>query len=128
MNGREFDTQKADLQFACVFQLVTPKDCSLSEYQGACDCQQGSLTRSGPLCTSTGGGPTLQIRGKAYPSVREMVIAHKMGAQGIVSSICPIHVVPANAANGDSPTDPLFGYRPAMTTLVNRIKASLATL
>jgi hypothetical protein len=51
-----------------------------------------------------------------------MVIAHAMGPQGIVSSICPIHTTPAN---GDSPPDPLFGYRPGMTAIVNRIRGSL---
>jgi hypothetical protein len=48
-----------------------------------------------------------------------MVIAHKMGKQGIVSSLCPIHV--AEQGTGD----PLYGYRPAVNTIVNRLKVAL---
>jgi hypothetical protein len=51
-----------------------------------------------------------------------MVIAHAMGPQGVVSSLCPIHATPAN---GDNPPDPLFGYRPAMAAIVDRLRASL---
>jgi len=43
-----------------------------------------------------------------------------MGPQGIVSSICPIDVTD-NAA-GD---DPLYGYRPAVAALLDRLKAAL---
>jgi hypothetical protein len=43
-----------------------------------------------------------------------------MGANGIVSSICPIDVTD-NAA-GD---DPLYGYRPAVASIINRLKSAL---
>jgi hypothetical protein len=38
-----------------------------------------------------------------------------------VSSICPIDVVDSAAGN-----DPLFGYRPAVASIVDRLAASLA--
>jgi hypothetical protein len=127
INGREWATSLQDLQFACIFPLVdvttgqkTTKDCTLAKYAGACDCATGSYTAGTQLCQIGATGYTqTQINGKAYPSVREMVIAHSMGPQGIVSSLCPIHPIAA------SMTDPLFGYRPAVTAIVNRLKNAL---
>jgi hypothetical protein len=128
INGREWATNKGDLQFSCIFDLTpqyggTGKDCSQSEYMGACDCATGALNAGTQLCDSV--TPTLQVYGKAYPSVREMVIAKAMSAstsgnQGIVSSLCPIHVTDEAGGN-----DPLFGYRPAVNAIIDRLKASL---
>ena len=66
---------------------------------------------------------TTQVAAKAYPTIRELLLAKQLGKQGIVSSLCPIHVTPAN---GDSPPDPLYGYRPAMSAIVNRLAAQLS--
>ncbi|HLK37343.1 MAG TPA: hypothetical protein VKU41_11365 [Polyangiaceae bacterium] len=124
INGREWNTQKADLQFACIFDLPAPKDCSSSMYAGACDCAMNGPNSQTQLCENDNGTyTTTQIRGKAYPSVREMIIAHAMGEQGVVSSLCPIHTQPAN---GDVPPDPVFGYRPAVDAIIRRLKPSLA--
>jgi hypothetical protein len=46
-----------------------------------------------------------------------------VGNQGIVSSLCPIHVQPA--AGLTTLTDPLFGYNPAVNAIITRLKASL---
>jgi hypothetical protein len=125
INGREWNTGKKDLQFACIFPLAAPKDCALSQYLGACDCAAGSSSQATPLCQSDGGAyTTVQINGKAYPSIREMVIAHAManqntGVQGVASSLCPIHATAASF------TDPVFGYRPAVSAIVNRLKNGL---
>lgn len=53
-----------------------------------------------------------------------MAMAHAMadqvsGVQGIASSVCPIHTT----ANGAS--DPVFGYRPAVNAIVDRLRTSL---
>jgi hypothetical protein len=129
INGREWGTNKGDLQFSCIFQLAAPKDCSQPQYLGACDCYDGpgSMNPNGkPLCTKAGGAYTAtQTYGKAYPSVREMVIAHAMadqaaGVQGIASSLCPIHTTASGAA------DPVFGYRPAVNAIINRLKNALS--
>jgi hypothetical protein len=66
--------------------------------------------------------PTQQDYAKAYPTIREILLAKLLGQtpganQGVISSICPIHTVEA------MPGDPLFGYRPAMTTLIDRLKS-----
>jgi hypothetical protein len=43
-----------------------------------------------------------------------------LGNQGVVSSLCPIHT--SDNASGD---DPLYGYRPAVNALIDRMKAAL---
>jgi len=129
INGREWTTGKADLQFSCIFQLAAPKDCTQPQYAAACDCYNGpgAINPSNkPLCQMTGGAYTAtQIYGKAYPSVREMEIAHAMadqsaGVQGIASSLCPIHTTATGAA------DPVFGYRPAVNAIIDRLKNALS--
>jgi hypothetical protein len=129
INGGEWQPNKGDLQFACIFDLRPQfggkgKDCTQMQYLNACDCQMGALNSGTQLCDKT--TPTLQIYGKAYPSVREMIIAKAMsnssvGNQGIVSSLCPIHV--NDNAQGN---DPLWGYRPAVNAIINRLKKSLS--
>jgi hypothetical protein len=121
INGREWETKQSDLQYACVFDLPQTKDCSTMAFAGACDCTNGQTSQNTPLCQGGGGTHSqIQIKGKAYPSVRELVIAHQMKAQGIVSSLCPIHVTEK------TPGDPLFGYRPAVKAIVDRLKNSLS--
>jgi hypothetical protein len=112
ISGRDFVTNKNDLEYACTFPLATPRDCSTPKL--ACDCAPG---RNTPLCDSN--TPTLQVRGKAYPGIRELSVARELGDQAIVASLCAIHSVP------DSPDDPLYGYRPAMTAIVDRLKQGL---
>jgi hypothetical protein len=131
INGREWETQKTDLQYACIFSLAGQypmgKDCTQAQYTGACDCSVGAVAQSGPLCEVGANGmpTTTQIYGKAYPSVREMEIAHAMadqatGIQGIVSSLCPIHTVEMGTG------DPVFGYRPAVNAIIDRLKNALS--
>jgi hypothetical protein len=122
INGREWATNKGDLQFACTFDLRplyggTGKDCTDPTYLGACDCAQGALNSQTPLCQKSASGAYTQVQthGKAYPSVRELTIARALGEQGIVSSLCPIHVTEQGAG------DPLYGYRPAVLALLARI-------
>jgi hypothetical protein len=132
INGGEWQPKEGDLQFSCIFDLRPQynnigKDCTQSEYQGACDCATNALNAGTQLCDTT--TPTLQIYGKAYPSVREMIIAKAMsdssvGDQGIVSSLCPIHVTPATGTT--AATDPLYGYNPAVNAIINRLKNSLS--
>jgi hypothetical protein len=118
ISGREWNTNKGDLQFACVFPLPAPKDCTQATFLGACDCEPSSPSNKAPLCDPN--TPTTQIRGKAYPSIRELAVARQLGARAIVSSICPVHVTEQGAG------DPLFGYRPAMTALIDRLATALA--
>ncbi len=132
--GIHFDL-RVDREYACIFELVdstgapAPRDCSRTSTgaytvpanQSACDCSSVGLMQDqlSPLCDPA--KPTSQVYAKAYPTIRELSLANELGAQGIVSSICPIHVVDATT-NG---TDPLYGYRPAVSSIINRLKVAL---
>ncbi len=124
INGREWNTGQADQQYACTFLLATARDCSVVTQ--ACDCTAGRCDTCGtdpnctcpPLCNPA--SPLSQILAKAYPSPRELEEVKGMGAQGIVSSLCPIHTTDTSG------TDPLYGYRPAVAAIVDRLKNALA--
>jgi hypothetical protein len=115
IHGREWDTKGADLQYACTFPLASPRDCGSAAVTvtAGCDC----ATKPSPLCDES--NPQIQVRGKAYPPVRELVVARGLGDQAIVASLCPIHAVATSA------DDPLYGYRPAMKTIIDRLKLGL---
>jgi hypothetical protein len=145
INGQDWVTGPAspqpvlpvDREYACIFPLATPRDCSdLGDYaaQEACDCSTPGLPQSPnavpSVCGTQSGGPfvsgtneyTKQYYAKAYPTIRETQLAELMGTQGILSSLCPIHTTDNSTNN-----DPLYGYRPAITSIVNRLKNALAT-
>jgi hypothetical protein len=100
IHGREWDTGDNDLQYACTFVLPAVKTCTNAET--ACDCADPA--RNPPLCGATLGQ---QVKAKAYPTVRELLVAKKLGDRGIAGSICPVSVA--------------SGYEGTMTTLANRL-------
>jgi hypothetical protein len=133
VNGREWTTnlpfangawaphvQPVDLQYACTFPLDQPRDCTRDDNEGECDCPRtaAGLTADEvpPLCDPQ--TPTLQKYAKAYPTTRELLLAKLMGPkQGIVASLCPEETV--------NTTSPVYGYRPAVAVIVDRLKAAL---
>jgi hypothetical protein len=140
-----------DREYACIFPLVdpttgtpTPRDCSNpmdTVNQEACDCSTTMLSAAAPSsipavcgqCPGTGAAPyncskggteyNLQYFAKTYPTIREIELVHLMGGQGILSSLCPIHP----SYKGGNTSDPVFGYRPAVTSIVNRLKTALTS-
>jgi len=130
ISGREWITNMnpppaaaVDREYACTFQLAAPRNCADPNVLAAgCDCPAGLASPSStpPVCDSA--TPTQQDYAKAYPTIRELLLGKLMGDQGVISSLCPIHT--NDNANGD---DPLYGYRPAMTSIVNRLKKALAS-
>jgi hypothetical protein len=134
INGRDYDTTQGtatqsgdppradDLQYACIFPLSPPRDCSqLSPATDNCDCYQGVLDR--PLCEQTPGvtpPSRTQYWAKAYPGSRELQVLKDLGAKttnSIVASIC--------ARNVDHPENPDFGYRPAVAAIIERLQSQL---
>jgi hypothetical protein len=147
-------TLPVDREYACIFPLTTPRDCSqandpLDSY--ACDCAATGLTSTSttssvpavcglahpgqPYVACANGTPlgecpsgtndyTTQYYAKTYPTIRELTLAEMMGSQGIISSLCPIHVTDQSPSGMD---DPLYGYRPAIGAIVNRLKNALAS-
>jgi hypothetical protein len=135
--------------------VPTPRDCSgglsdpLNSYE--CDCESLGLppeavpsvcglknpnapyaaagTPAGPIQvqpstppTVVGNDYTTQYFAKTYPTIRELTLANLMGTQGIISSLCPIHTVPSSTTMPDQ----LYGYRPAINAIVNRLRTPLA--
>ena len=104
INGREWDTAANDLQYACTFDLPTPRTCMASDT--SCDCANN--TSNPPLCSATAGQ---QIKAKAYPTVRELRVVKELGDRGILGSICPTSVA--------------SGYTGTMTALADRLAPRL---
>jgi hypothetical protein len=125
INGREHDTVSSfsmrpdDLEFACIFPLAQPRDCTLADpTTEPCACYAGQENTA--LCEQTPGvsAPgTTQYWAKAYPSLRQLEVLKGHGDQSIVASICARNVTDASAAD--------FGYRPAMAAIVERVRGHL---
>ncbi|MBK6462732.1 MAG: hypothetical protein IPF92_17265 [Myxococcales bacterium] len=113
---RDWDTKGRDLQYACTFPLRLPAACGVSNRE-TCDCD-GS--KNPPLCSSA----TIQSRAKAYPTTRELRVAHALKDQGIVGSICPITAAAADKEVDGAP-NPLYGYRPSIQMIVDQLKRAV---
>lgn len=59
----------------------------------------------------------MQYRAKAYPGRRQLAVLKGMDAQAIVASVCPANMEDTAAAD--------FGYRPAISAIVERLQAAL---
>ena len=127
INGHEYTSNTKngvqitpnDLQYACIFPLAQPRDCS-DPTLVACDC--GDPENDNPLCEpdpSKGGDRTLQVRAKAYPGARQLQVLRDLGPNGVASSICP--------AQANDPTRVDYAYRPAIQALIARVASRLET-
>ncbi len=116
INGHEWSIPyRNDLQYACTFPLVTPKDCSTT--YDSCDCSEYEGANN-PLCQAPDGTyGKVQYRAKAYPSPRILNVFKKIPSQSVVTSICAPQVT--------DPTRADYGYRQVITALVERIRPSL---
>jgi hypothetical protein len=117
INGHEWNahlTTAGDLQFACIFPLVPPKDCTTAGTSG-CDCKTNVTNDMSPLCQQGASYTTTQTHAKAYPGLRQLQVLRDYGENAIVASICPKIVA------GD-PSSPAYGYNPAMSAIIDRLK------
>jgi hypothetical protein len=123
IHGREWTTGGRDLQFACTFDLherdasgsVVPvrRQCTDSDRKRqVCDCDG---TRDTPLCAPD--DRNVQVRGKAYPTRRELLVAKELDKQGIVASLCPKQLTAPDADD--------YGYRPAVRAITTRLERQL---
>ena len=141
----QHDGLNVDREYACIFKLVdsktgapTPRQCDATAttadptLKDSCDCTppqaaSGSFSYNEIPSVCNAANPTQQDFAKAYPTVRELLLARKLGQaggnEGIISSLCPIHV---SDQSPDGMSDPLYGYRPAMNAIVNRLKQALS--
>jgi hypothetical protein len=138
-NGREWETDDGDLEYACTFDLPTPFECSAAAIAGdqprtlpydgllssICDCASTSSDPSTrpPLCTNP-SDPYQQTRGKAYPGIRELTLVHAMDQQqsknGIAASLCPRTITTGSS-------DPNYGYNPAVDVVIAKLKSALGS-
>jgi hypothetical protein len=106
------DTRGKDLQYACTFDLATPRTCAAAD--PACDCKGAP----GPLCDTA--NPHVQVRAKAYPGIRHIALAKSLGKNAAVQSICP------EDTKDPSPGNARYGYRPAMRAIADRLGALIS--
>jgi len=120
INGHEHAVLsiRDDLQYACTFPLTPTVDCSGDPDE--CDCGSSAAAYNSPLCQAPGGDGTIettQYFGKAYPGVRHLEVARRLGDMAQVASICPRNTTSSAADD--------YGYLPAMRALQTRISALL---
>jgi hypothetical protein len=130
INGREWDSGKTDLMYACKLPLKTPKDCAADTTN--CDCGYASdevttpeqiaaaaAATHNPLCQKDDNAAFGQTQywAKAYPGSRFMEVMNRFQAGSIVASICTPNVANPDAAD--------FGYRPAVNAIIDRLKSQL---
>ncbi|MDC0742647.1 hypothetical protein [Polyangium mundeleinium] len=111
INGHEYDTLGEDLQYACIFELPEATDCSNDAK--CAECRDG--TANNPLCDPA--APTMRVRAKAYPGLRQLGVLRGLGDQGIVGSVCPKQVEDRTSSD--------YGYRPAIGALIDRLKSKI---
>ena len=115
INGAEVETPaRNNLQYACIFKLAAPLDCTLPQNMFGCECNQAPES---PLCWNGSSYGTMQHYGKAYPGRRHLAVLEGIDSQAVVASIC--------APNLTDPTAADYGYGPALNALVNRLGANL---
>jgi len=127
LNGRDFDTSRGgsrpdDLEYACIYPLRQPKDCAaLDPNVDNCACYAES--NSTPLCEQT---PAVSVAGttqywdRAYPGARQLQVLRGQGDKAVVASICPRNLSDGAAVD--------FGYRPALSSLLERIEVLSAPI
>jgi hypothetical protein len=119
INGHEWNPGTNDLQYTCIFDLEASTDCK--DATSSCDCSDDIATQQNPLCeTSPGSGQysSVQYRAKAFPGTRFLQVAKDFGPNAIVASICTPNL--KNPAAAD------FGYRPAVTAIIDRLKQNIS--
>jgi len=117
INGHEYSIpQKNDLQYACIFPLPAPRDCS-NPSQIACDCLDPS--NDSPLCQNpvSNAFGVIQYNAKAHPGRRELQLLRDLGSEAVVGSICPAQLANSSAAD--------YGYLPVLHALGESASRSL---
>jgi hypothetical protein len=121
INGHESTPLSSldDLQHACIFALPSPIPCDAANASG-CDCNDDELAKVSALCQQPGSGMTgaTQYFGKAYPALRELELARRLGDRAIVSSIC--------ARNTSTPSRDDYGFLPAMRAIQRSLRNLIA--
>lgn len=119
INGHEHaNVSSDDLQYACIFPLPTPRDCSTLPAGTSCDCSDADIAKNSPLCQPTNGGAagSTQYYAKAYPGTRFVQVVKQLPEQSLLASICP-KIFDEKV--------PGYGYLPAMDGLAGSVRSLL---
>jgi len=113
INGHErLLSQRSDLQYACIYPLRTPKDCT-----DIPDCECTDEVDTNPVCQAPDGSYSkIQRFARANPGARELAVLKGIGVQGVVASIC------ADEVSENEKDKPTFGYKPAVSALLRAIR------
>ncbi len=122
---RDWDTGKADLEYACTFALPPSfqkpfddnGDCKNASDAPLCEAKRAASN----VCGTNPGAPGCrrkQVRAKAFPTVRELEVVRALGEQGIAASLCPQETADT--------TSPLYGYNPGVKAIVDRLANVIA--
>jgi hypothetical protein len=116
INGHEYTVKaRDDLQYACIFPIPTPRDCT-GLTPDLCEC--AATGTDNPICQSGDQQfESLQRYAKAQPGLRHLELSQRLGDRSVVSSVC--------AAQLDDPQAGDFGYRPAVRTLLELVAERL---
>jgi hypothetical protein len=119
VNGHERNILPGtDLQYACIFSLPAPRDCSALANSSNCDCLSPTDGTMNPLCQGADGTySTTQGYAKAYPALRILQVLKGVGDAGVLASICPKNIVDSTSEG--------YGYRPVIGTLVQDVAPML---
>jgi hypothetical protein len=113
VNGHEHLLPE-DLQFACIYQLPVPIDCGDNPN---CECGPGGRDTN-PCCQNDDGSyDSIQRRGRATPSTRQLRVLEALRGRGVVASICtaPVFQVDNEA----------FAYKPGVDAIMRALHRRL---
>lgn len=117
INGHEFfNTDNSELQYACIFPMLTPLDCSEeSNIESGCVCQESVLDKNKALCQEPNGSVATmtQYFAGATPGLRQLELMSKL-PHGVPASICPKDIDGNDGASA-------YGYNPAMRALLKEL-------
>ena len=111
INGHEHHLTN-DLQYACIFQLETPLDCTTE----GCGCSTADATELNPLCQdpTTGSYDDIQRYGRALPARRLLLLLQGLGARAIVGSVC--------TAADFNPGSDAYAFKPATQAIMRELR------
>jgi hypothetical protein len=108
-----------DLEYACIFPLSAPVDCSAPGAAPGCVCLDP--LNDNPLCEANpaqGGNRTLQVATQTYPGLRQLALLRSLRDQGVAGSACVAQRAQPDLAD--------HGFRPSVRALRDRVMGRLA--
>ena len=112
INGHERDIEgRDDLQHACIYPRIAEVVCT----SATCACNPPGTN---PICQSADGSySSTEGFARALPGTRPLRLLRELGDRASVGSVC--------AATAGSPSQPTFGYKPALDAALRMLRSHL---